>query len=435
LARQRPPRASEPPASNSAARASQRAQASKAARFGALRSANFRSVWLGLIVANVGGQMQWAAQAWLVREMHSEPFYLGLLSASFGLPMLLLTPFGGAIADRFSWRVLTWTRLGMAIQGIILALLVIGGWIELWHILALSFTNGVLLSIDNPTRQSIIPDLVPREDLSSAVSLSTITWSGAALFGPTLAGLLLGPLGAAGVFLLTALAYVWIIWAVSNLRGMPERPPREPRSFLGEVAYGLRYTASDRPTSLLLGLLTGNNVLGRSYSALMPIFARDVLGTGPEGYGLLLAAPGAGSLVGGFGLAAVRNSRQSLVSQVGWFGFVGGLLGFAYSRDLGLSLALLFLVGAFSTLLGASMSTVVQLRTPPRVRGRVSSLLTTSNIGGGQMGGALSASLATFLGASGAVAAGGLILLAMGVAVSVRRAWGLGHETQPEPPD
>jgi hypothetical protein len=112
-----------------------------------------------------------------------------------------------------------------------------------------------------------------------------------------------------------------------------------------------------------------------------------------------------------------------LVSQAGWFGFVAALLGFAFSHDLWLSMLMLFVIGVTSTLLGASMSTIVQLRTPPMVRGRVLSLLTTSNIGGGQMGGTLCAAVATVIGATGAVAAGGVILLVMGLAVSVRRGW------------
>ena len=190
------------------------------------------------------------------------------------------------------------------------------------------------------------------------------------------------------------------------------------------MAKGLRYVRADRPTSLLLVLLSANNVLGRSYTGLMPIFARDVLEVGPQGYGLLLAVPGAGALVGGFGLAAARSlERQGRVAVVGWFGFAATLGLFTLSRSLGLSLVLLFLAAVCATLFNAAVATILQLRSPAEMRGRVMSLMATSNIGGSQLGGSVSGGLATYIGAPEAVGAGAVVLLLLGLAVTARRGW------------
>ena len=241
--------------------------------------------------------MQSAAQAWLVRDLHREPYYLGLLSLSFALPMLVLTPLGGAIADRVSPRLLKLTQSGMMLQAVVLAVLTLGGWIQFWEILALSFLNAVLLAMDNPARQALLPDLVRRDQLPSAVSLSSVAWSGSALFGPALAGLLLGPLGAGGLFLINALSFLAVLFVLFRLRDLPREARQRHGSVMAGVSQGLRYVAADRRITLALLLLTVSNVLGRSYQALMPIFARDVLAVGPQGYGLLLAAPGAGALL------------------------------------------------------------------------------------------------------------------------------------------
>jgi MFS family permease len=392
-------------------------------RFAALQSRSFRLLWIALLISNAGSQMQNAAQAWLVRDLHPEPFYLGLLSLSFALPMLGLTPLGGALADRVSPRLLRYTQLGMLLQSLILAILTVGGWVQLWHILGLSFLMGVLLAMDNPARHALLPDLVRRDQLPSAVSLNSIAWSGSGLFGPALAGLLLDPIGPGGLFVLTTLSFVARLWAVFAL-DLPRVPRQLEGSVLRGVADGLRYAVGDRYTRLLLSLTTANNVLGRSYTVLMPIFARDVLDVGPQGYGLLLAAPGAGALVGGFGLAAVRKiERRNLVALAGWLGFSLSLLAFAFSRNLVLSVLLLFVAAIFSTSFNIMVSTVLQLRSPAEVRGRVMSLNATSNIGGSQAGGALSGAVATYLGAPETVAAGAAVLILTGLVLTIRRRW------------
>lgn len=398
------------------------AEPARAQRFAALRSPNFRNLWLGMVVANAGGQMQNAAVAWLVRDVYEQPVYLGLLSLSFALPMVLLTPVGGAVADRLPrLRLLRLTQLGFLLQAVLITALTLAGILDLWQILVLRFAYGVLLALDNPVRQALTPDMVPRDHLPSAVSLSSVAWTGSALVGPTLAGLLLGPIGAGGVFLANTVCQLALIWAVFNLRGLPPESHERRGSLTSGLTQGLGYAVREPTVSLLLLLVWAENLLGRSYQALMPIFARDVLGVGPQGYGLLLAAPGAGSLVGGLGLAGARSLRRhDRVMLLGWFGFSLALVLFTLSRSLALSWALLFFVAACATLINASVATMLQLRCPAHLRGRVMSLVATANIGGSNLGGMGSATLATSLGAPASVGAGALVLIALGVGVVIR---------------
>ncbi len=401
--------------------------AARSSRFAALRSPNFRALWIGLLVSNAGSQMQLAGQGWLVRDLHAEPVYLGLLSLSAALPMLLLTPFGGVVADRLPRiRLLKFTQTGMLIQGTVLAGLALAGWIEFWHILVLSLVSAALLALDNPGRQALLPDLVPAENLSSAVSLNSVAWSGSALFGPALAGILLVPFGPGGLFLLNAVSYLAVLWALFRLRDLPPDVRHTTGSLASGVLEGARYTLSRPELALPLLMVTLSNFFGRSYQALMPIFARDVIGTGPEGYGLLLAAPGAGALVGGFGLAATRSMRRQVpLAIAGWFAFAASLGLFAVSGHLAVALVLLFLGTIAITVFNAVVATALQLQSPRHLRGRVMSLMVTSNIGLTNLGGMASAGAATYVGVPHALAGAAGVLLVAGVVASLLRSWRL----------
>src|SRR5262249_39107355 len=145
------------------------------------------------------------------------------------VPMIFLTPLGGAFADRFPRRrLLACTQLGMLLQAIILSALTLTRHVQLWHIILLSAAGSVLLALDNPTRQALLPDLVTGEQLQSAVSLNSVVWSGAALLGPALGGVLLAPLGPGGLFLVNAASYLAMVYALAARRGVNDRPAVRP---------------------------------------------------------------------------------------------------------------------------------------------------------------------------------------------------------------
>lgn len=363
-----------------------------------------------MLVSNVGSQMQIVGQGWLVRDLSAAPVALGLVSLGSALPIIFLTPVGGSIADRFPRRRLLWcTQTGMLLQSVVLAALTFTGHVQLWHMVVLSAVNSVLLAVDNPTRQALVPDLVTRDQLQSAVSLNAALWSGAALLGPALGGALLAPLTPGGVFLVNAISYLAVMYALVVLKGVADQPSPHPDPIIAGVVNGLRYSCRDGLTRTVLLLLVIGSLFGRSYQTLMPIFARDVLNVGPAGYGLLLAAPGAGAIIGAFGLAGVRSLRRiDLVMLAGLFGMSVLVVLFAVTRNFGLNLFWLLLAGISATVSTAAGATLLQLHSPRELRGRVMSLAAVANIGMSQMGGLLSAAAATAIGAPSAVASAAL---------------------------
>ena len=394
-------------------------------RYAAFQSAPFRALWVGMIVSNIGSQMQIVGQGWLVRDLSAEPLALGLMSLASAVPMIFLTPIGGGFADRFPRRrLLLWTQAGMLLQSLLLAALTLSGGVQLWEVFVMSAANSVLLAVDNPTRQALIPDLVSQDQLQSAISLNSVVWSGSALFGPALGGLLLGPLGPGGLFVVNAASYLAMLYAVLTL-GTIDRPQTvRPEPILPGVLNGLRYASRDGLTRTVLLLLVLGSLFGRSYQTLMPIFARDVLATGPEGYGLLLAAPGAGAILGAFGLGAMRTLRRTDRVMLGGLGaFCVLLLLFATSRSFEVDLGLLLAAGICSTVFAASGSTLLQLHSPRELRGRVMSLATVANIGMSYLGGMLSAGVAMQVGAPMAVAVGALAALALGLLIGLPPGW------------
>jgi MFS family permease len=360
-----------------------------------------------------------------VRDLSAEPVALGLMSLAAAVPMIFLTPIGGGFADRFPRRrLLLWTQAGMLLQSLLLAALTLSGGVQLWEIFVMSAANSVLLAVDNPTRQALIPDLVSQDQLQSAISLNSVVWSGSALFGPALGGLLLGPLGPGGLFVVNAVSYLAMLYAVITLGAIDQPQTLRPEPILPGVLNGLRYASRDGLTRTVLLLLVLGSLFGRSYQTLMPIFARDVLGTGPEGYGLLLAAPGAGAILGAFGLGAMRTPRRTDRVMLGGLGaFCVLLLLFATSRSFEVDLGLLLAAGICSTVFAASGSTLLQLHSPRELRGRVMSLATVANIGMSYLGGMVSAGVATQLGAPMAVAVGALAALALGLLIGLPRGW------------
>ena len=243
---------------------------------GALRHRNFTLLWGSLIVSNTGSWMQTVGQGWLVLELSNRPLSLGLVALAFALPMTLLPPFGGAIADRVDkLALLRTTQTLQLLTALLLAALTLSGVVKVWHILALTFVGAVLLAVDNPTRQSLLPSLVGREDLMSAISLNSAVYTGAALFGPAVGGFLLGRIGSGGLFLINALSYGAVLGATLLMRGVDARPSGGGASLWADVTEGFRYVLGSRLLLLLVGVSALSGVLGRSYGTLLPVFARD----------------------------------------------------------------------------------------------------------------------------------------------------------------
>jgi MFS family permease len=370
-------------------------------RFAALKYRNFTLLWSGLIVSNVGTWMQNVAQGWLVLQFTNSPVWLGLLGLSFALPMIFFPLIGGVVADHVDRiHLLYFTQTGQLLAALALAVLYWSGHMNVWHILTASFISSALLAFDNPARQAMIPDLVPRAHLLNALSLNSASYNGAALFGPALAGALLTPLGAGMLFFINAVSYLAVIFALMGIHDVKRHSGVEGRPVLGKAMLsGLAFAWKDHFILALLGLSALAAIFGRSYQNLLPIFARDIWKQGEVGYGILLSTGGAGALVGAFWLASFRRlKRQGAVLIASGLVFSLCLVLFALSSTLLLGALLLFIGGVTATIYGTMIATFIQVMVPNRMRGRLMSLYAITLIGLPSLGALGSGSLAQALG-------------------------------------
>jgi len=369
-------------------------------RFAALRYRNFRLLWSGLIVSNMGAWMQNVANGWLVLQLTDSPLWLGLLGFSFAVPMILLPPFAGAVVDRVHRvRLLFFTQSMQMLNALVLALLTWSGKVEVWHILLNAFLGAILLAFDNPARQALFPDLVAPRDLLNALSLNSATYTGAALIGPALGGILLEPLGAGTLFFLNSVSYLAVIFALTAMRDVRTHSGGKLGTLGSSLMSGLSYAWNHRLILALLALSAVGAIFGRSYQSLLPAFSRDIWHAGAQGYGLLLAAAGGGALIGAFSLAAFRQvPRQGALMLASGLLFSIVLILFSISPSFALGLILLFIAGVTSTVFSTVIATFIQLSVPNELRGRVMSLYTVTLIGLPSLGAMGSGAVAEWLG-------------------------------------
>jgi predicted MFS family arabinose efflux permease len=266
-----------------------------------------------------------------------------------------------------------------------------------------------------------LPDLVTREDLGRAVALNSSAWQGAALFGPTLAGVTVATIGVAGAFYANAASFLAVVAALFLMRGVPELTGRaEKRTLRGDLFDGLSYVSKTNLILTLLLLSAVTNIFGRSYTQLLPAFARDVLDEGSLGLGLLMSAPGAGTLLGAAVIAILSDvRRKGVVFFAAMLVFSAILVVFASNRSFALALGLLFLSGIASLVFSTMLTTMLQLHVTNEMRGRVMSLVTVTMQGFAPFGALLTGALATRIGIAEAVA---LSAVVVGVAAVVAAA-------------
>lgn len=406
-------------------------------RLAALRHRNFALLWAGSIVSNIGTWMQNVTQSWLVLQLTNSPLWLGLLGLSFALPMVTLPLVGGAVVDRVHRvRLLYITQTGQMLLAFGLAALTALHVIAVWHILLASFLGATLLAFDNPARQALVYDLVPQRDLLNAISLNSATYTGAALVGPALAGMLLVPLGPAGLFFLNGVSFLAVLLALAGMRGVRSHGSAEAAPLGRAMRAGLTYVWRAPYALGLLGLSAMAAIFGRSYQMLLPVFARDIWNVGAAGYGWLLSAAGAGALAGAVGLAAFgRGWRQGAAMVAAGLGFSLSLVLFALSPSFAGGLVLLFAAGVMATALTTLISTQLQVMTPDRLRGRVMSMYAITLIGlpslGALAAGALAEMMGGLQGAPEAVFIGG-VLMGVAVLVAAPSLWRRDHAQRPD---
>jgi MFS family permease len=342
-----------------------------------LRHRNFRLLFWGTSLSHVGDFVQAMAQSWLVWTMTQSPLLLGVVGFCQALPRLLLGAVGGAIVDRLERRrLLVATQLLAMAQAFCFWALVYFGWIEFWHVTGLVLFLGVVNTLNQTARHSLINNLVPREDLMNAIALNSSLANLAKIVGPSLGGVLISVIGIAGCLFVNAVSFIAIIatllvmeFPVIKGRANVEAP------FWQEVSEGYQFLRTERRLCAVILLTYGVALVGTPYTRFLPIIATDVLHAGPTTFGLLLASPGIGAVISGLGIASLgRVRRRSHFVAMSVYAFSFALILFSFSRSLPLSMAALILVGASNIAFRAVANSLVQMETPPALLGRMLSL-------------------------------------------------------------
>ena len=349
-------------------------------RWAAFAHRNFTIFWLSLVVTNTGTWMAAVAEGWLITDLEParKSFFLGLIAISFAIPMLMLPPIGGVVADRLPRiAALQMTQVAFLVVNASVALLALIDRINVPVLVVASFLSAVILAFDSPIRHAMVPDLVPRAQLTSAISINAVAFSGAGLIGPAIGGLLIPLVTPGGVFLVNSILSVSVLVALRLLKDMPVTSQSRSAHEREDAREALRRAFQHMRTSpLLFGLFIMALVagfFGRSYTPLLPVMSRDVYDVGATANGILISAGGLGAMAGGLGLSAFSAdlSRRGRLAA-GLIGAQGALLGLMAMIDIYVvGLVLLTLMGALGAAVVALITTLVQEHVPPQFRGRV----------------------------------------------------------------
>lgn len=381
--------------------------------FSPLRLRNYRLLWLGLFVSNTGSWMQSAAQAWLVYKLTGSTVYLSLIPVCQAIPRIVFTAVGGAVADRYDRRLLLYgTQSLMAACAGILGLVTTLGVVQVWMVLVLATISSLGMAFDAPARQSLLPQLVPREEVPKAVALHSMTFNGSAIFGPSIAGLVLDVVGADWCFYLNALSFLAVVVAIWLMEFPPHAPNSDNCSIMWNIAEAIGVLWDSPRLLLTMIYVTVIVFFGRPYNQLMAAFAKTVLRTGAKGYGLLMAAPGIGMLMGLTAVALLGSSLgKGRQLQLGTVLFALALIAFSWSRSLYLCLLWLVVVGFFEGFTLATGQTILQISVPDEVRGRMLGLYGTMTMGIGPLGSLLAGAVSSRIGVPLALSGGGVVIL------------------------
>ncbi len=338
---------------------------------------DYRYLWTGTVITQMGQWMQQVAIGWLVLDLTDSPAFLGLVGFARGLPMLFLALPAGVLADRVDRRkLLMVAQAAGAFVAVLLAALVLFDWVKPWHIIVLSILGGGVMAFIAPTRQAVVPGVVPRELMANAIAMNSAGQNATRIVGPSLAGVLISAVGTAICFVAQAVGFVWAFIMSFQLRVPPVVQSRAKASVRENISDGLGYIRGSMTLSGLMVMAAVPILLAQPYMQMMPVFARDVLDAGSAGLGLLMAANGLGALVGVllYGAYGHRVRRQGQFQIVTAAGFGVLLALFAVSPWFSLSLVLVALTGGVSSVYMAANNTIIQLTVDDAYRGRVMSV-------------------------------------------------------------
>ena len=379
-------------------------------RLAAFRYRDFRLFWASLFISNIGTWMQMTATTWLLYQLTSSPFQLGLNGVFRAAPALAVGLFSGTFADRYDRkRLLLWTQVILGLLALGLGVLDQSGNIQAWQIYLFTFISAMVGSFDGPARQALFPSLIPRAVLPNAVALNSLLWKGAALLGPSLGGIAISLMGTAGAFYINAASFLAVVVALMLMRTSSPAPEKS-RRFLHETSQGFSYIVS-QPIILGVMIMEGVSSVFGLDNAMLTIFANDIFRVGAHGFGFLLSSRGLGAVIGSSVYIGIgQRPPQGKILFVSAILYGLGFALFGLSPSFWLALMLLAFVGATDTIWSAARGTILQLITPERFRGRVMGVFQLSNRGLHPLGQTETGLVVPILGAREATVLGGLLV-------------------------
>ena len=368
---------------------------------------------------------QWVQQVtlgWLLYDLTGNSMLLGALNGLRALPFLVTGPMAGVAADRMDRRkLLIYTQWALILTAVAMGMLVASPFLHVWHIFLFTLITGIAWTITEPVRMSMIPAAVPKEDLANAVALNSGGFNLTKVIGPALGGALIAWFGAAENFFVQAIAYSGVLAMIYLMHIPPHRAEAKRATALANLKEGFAYVWSTPAVLALLTLAYVPRIFAVPYQTLMPVFQKDVLKIGPEGLGLLMAAPGVGAVIAVLTLASLghRIRRQGLL-LVGSIVVLGGfLIFFSQITWFPLALVTLVIVGMFQMFFLASTAMILQLIVPDELRGRVLSLYMLDR-GFMPLGALFAGTTAHFIGAPLTVATMGATVIVLVLLVAWR---------------
>jgi MFS family permease len=380
--------------------------------FASLSIRNYRLYFIGQGISQCGSWMQSIAQGLLVLDLTGSGTALGLVIALQCLPVLLLGPWGGVIADRYSKRqILYITQAIFGVLGVAMGVLVITDAIRLWMVYALGLALGLVTVFDSPARPGFVREMVGQDKITNAVSLSSTQFNLARVIGPSIAGALAATVGIGACFLVDGLSYIPVLIVLYMIRADEMEPPVRVIAQPGQLRAGLNYV---RSTPVLRNTLIMMAIVGMftyEFSVMLPLFSEFTFDAGAGGYAAMTAAMGAGAVVGGLYTAGRRTSAPRLVIATGaLFGL--SVVATALAPSLAVAVGLLGIVGFFSIAFTSLANATVQLNSAPEMLGRVMALWSMAFIGTTPIGGPVMGWIGEWAGARWALSIGGLAAVA-----------------------
>jgi len=390
--------------------------------FASLRHLDYRYLWTGTLMMSAGQWVQQVTLGWLLYDLTGNSMLLGALNGLRALPFLVTGPMAGVAADRMDRRkLLLYTQWALILTALAMGALVASPFLHVWHIFLFTLITGIAWTITEPVRMSMIPAAVPKEDLANAVALNSGGFNLMKVIGPALGGALIAWFGAAENFFVQAIAYSGVLVMIYLMHIPPHRAEAKRATALANLKEGFAYVWSTPAVLALLTLAYVPRIFAVPYQTLMPVFQKDVLKIGPEGLGLLMAAPGVGAVVAVLTLASLshRIKRQGLL-LVGSIVVLGGfLIFFSQITWFPLALVTLVIVGMFQMFFLASTATILQMIVPDELRGRVLSLYMLDR-GFMPLGALFAGTTAHFIGAPLTVATMGATVIVLVLLVAWR---------------